>query len=83
MGLQYASVYENGINSSANWFKPLRLGQFYGVVSFSIEGIGLVLPIRASMREYRDFRWLFHTMGASIVLWYLLFGVSGAMVLTI
>ena len=71
---------EYGINSTTNWFKPMRLGQFYGVASFSIEGIGLILPIRASMQDYKSFRWLFHLIGGLIVAWYFFFGMSGAMV---
>lgn len=80
MGYQYVKVFEDGINSSTNWFKPLRLGQFYGVASFAIEGIGLILPIRATMRDYKGFRWLFHLIGAIVVAWYFFFGMSGAMV---
>lgn len=79
MGHQYVSVAENGINSTTNWFKPLRLGQFYGVASFAVEGIGLILPIRATMQDYKSFRWLFHVIGGCIVVWYFFFGMSGAM----
>ncbi len=77
---QYGSVIENGINSSANWFKPMRLGQFYGVASFAVEGIGMILPIRSTMQDYKSFRWLFHSIGGGIVAWYFFFGMSGAMV---
>jgi Transmembrane amino acid transporter protein len=80
MGYQYSQVVSNGINASVHWFKPWRIGQFYGVASFSIEGIGLILPIRATMKKYHSFRWLFHVVGSVIVAWYFMFGASGAMV---
>lgn len=80
MGYQYSQVMGQGINNSTHWFKPMRLGQFYGVASFSIEGIGLILPIRSTMKTYHSFRWMFHSVGSVIVLWYFFFGMSGAMV---
>lgn len=80
MGYQYSIVFDSGISNSTHWFRPLRLGQFYGVASFSMEGIGLIMPIRSTMKNYHSFRWLFHTVGGVIVTWYFFFGMSGAMV---
>lgn len=80
MGYQYIAVFQDGINITTNWFKPLRLGQFYGVASFAIEGVGLILPIRGTMQDYKSFRWMFHLIGGLIVVWYFFFGMSGAMV---
>jgi hypothetical protein len=80
MVYQFASVIENGVNSTTNWFKPMRIGQFYGVASFAVEGICLILPIRSTMKDYKSFRWIFHSIGGGTVAWYFLFGMSGAMV---
>ena len=80
MGYQYGQIMEKGINNSVHWFKPLQLGQFYGVASFSIEGIGLILPIRSTMKKHHSFRWLLHTCGSLIVVLYFFFGTSGALV---
>lgn len=69
-----------GINSSVNWFRPLRLGEFFGVACFSIEGIGLIFPIRSTMSNYQSFRPVFHITASIVVFWYFIFGATGALV---
>lgn len=80
LGYQVGQLMSTGINSSVNWFKPLRLGEFFGVACFSIEGIGLIFPIRSTMSNYQSFRPVFHTTASIVVFWYFVFGATGALV---
>lgn len=80
MGYQTLQVVRNGVNTTTNKLELTHFGEFFGVMCFAIEGIGLLMPIRGSMRNPQKFRKLFHRTAFSIVTWYFLFGASGAMV---
>ena len=79
MGYQWSNVFKYGVSSSVNWLNIVHFGEFFGVACFSIEGIGLILPIKASMQNHQGFRQLFHVSAFLIVIWYVMFGASGAL----
>ncbi len=79
MGYQWNNVIKDGVSSTATYFNLWHFGEFFGVACFSIEGIGLILPIRSVMKDQRSFKWIFHITAMAIVLWYMIFGISGAM----
>ena len=80
MGYQFADITSIGVSSTANYFRFLNFPEFFGVTCYAIEGIGLIFPIRSSMKEHHGFRWTFHIVAALIVIWYFLFGMTGALV---
>lgn len=80
MGYQAWNIAFEGVNPTANKLEIMHFGEFYGVICFAIEGIGLLIPIRASMQNVQEFRRVFHTTASSIVVWYFIFGATGALV---
>lgn len=68
-------ISENGLkNLSNNYVNFSDLGEFFGVVCFSVEGFGLVLPIRSSLKKKKNFKNLFFIVCSSVILFYLIFG---------
>lgn len=71
-------ISKNGKSTTTKFFDLSGLGTFFGVACFAIEGIGLIFPIRNSMRRQKDFRIVFHLTSFGVILMYLIFGVFGA-----
>ena len=80
LGYQINTLFVSGVSNSVTWLNLWHLGEFFGVACFSVEGIGLIFPIRSSMRDYLSFRMIFHVTCGFIVFWYFLLGSTGAMV---
>lgn len=70
---------EDGKSSSTHMSRLQHFGEFFGVVCFSIEGIGLMLPIRSSLTNRANFRKIFNSVCAAIVSIYFFSGAAGAL----
>ena len=70
---------QDGMSKSTHMFRLSNFGEFFGVVCFSIEGIGLMLPIRSSLSNRNNFRKLFNGVCIGIISLYFLSGAAGAL----
>lgn len=61
----------NHTSSSFNWG---NFPMFFGMACFSLEGIGLIFPIRGSLKEPNHFTKLFVIVASCAVLLYMIFG---------
>jgi len=77
----YCSLFyvAHGKNKTTNFMDLKYVGEFFGVVCFSIEGIGLMLPIRSSMKTRSSFRKTFNGVCGAVILFYFIYGSIGAM----
>ena len=77
----YSATYydSNGRDATTVTLNLSHFGQFFGVVCFSIEGIGLMLPIRASLRTRSNFRMIFNSICILVIMFYFLYGLLVAM----
>jgi proton-coupled amino acid transporter len=69
----------HGKNKTTNFLDLKYIGEFFGVVCFSIEGIGLMLPIRSSMKTRASFRKTFNGVCAAVIAFYFIYGSIGAL----
>jgi Transmembrane amino acid transporter protein len=69
-------IADKGFNHHFNTLDLFNAGRFFGVVCFSIEGIGLMLPIRSTLKTASTFRFLFNSVSSLIISFYLLYGVA-------
>lgn len=69
-----------GMSSTTNFVDFARFGEFFGVVCFSVEGIGLMLPIRSALKKKEDFRFLFNGVCIAVIMYYFIYGSLGALV---
>lgn len=58
--------------TTTNWSK---FPEFFGVACFSLEGIGLIFPIRGSLKKQSNFKPLFIIVASFFVGVYILFGI--------
>lgn len=70
---------KNGRSKTSVDFNMEYFGEFFGVVCFSIEGIGLMLPIRSALRRKSDFRKVFNGVCISVIAFYFIYGGLGAL----
>ena len=70
---------EDGKSNSTHMARLQYFGEFFGVVCFSIEGIGLMLPIRSSLKNRDNFRKLFNGVCIAIISIYFISGSAGAL----
>lgn len=70
---------KNGRNKTSTDLNIEYFGEFFGVVCFSIEGIGLMLPIRSALRQKRDFRKVFNGVCVAVIAFYFIYGSFGAL----
>lgn len=68
-----------GISKSVNFLNISNFGEFFGVVCFSVEGFGLVLPIRSTMVHKERFKSVFFTVCFVVVIFYLIFGAIASL----
>jgi len=68
----------NGIAENQNTFNLGQFGEFFGVVCFAIEGMGLLFPIRASFIDRPRFKRVYTTVFIATSSFYLLLGSTGA-----
>lgn len=71
--------FQDGMSKTTNMAQMRHFGEFFGVVCFSIEGIGLMLPIRSSLKNRDNFRKLFNFVCIAIITIYFLSGTAGAL----
>lgn len=71
-------IGEDGANKNYNTIDLMDTGKFFGVVCFSVEGIGLMLPIRSTLKHPSKFRFLFNSVCGMITAFYFLYGVVAA-----
>jgi proton-coupled amino acid transporter len=77
-GASLLKITSEGPNRNYNNLDMHMAGKFFGVVCFSIEGIGLMLPIRATLKKPSMFRFLFNSVCGMIISFYFLYGVTAA-----
>ena len=70
---------QNGTATSANMFKIENLGEFFGVVCYAIEGMGLLFPIRASVTDREFFKSIYGSVYGIVVSFYFLLGITGTL----
>ena len=77
----FSAMYydQNGRDATTVSMNLSEFGEFFGVVCFSIEGIGLMLPIRASLQTRSNFRMIFNSICMLVIMFYFLFGLMAAM----
>ena len=69
----------NGTSTSANMIKLENLGEFFGVVCYAIEGMGLLFPIRASVTDREFFKSIYGSVYGIVVSFYFLLGITGTL----
>ena len=69
-----------GANPSYTKLNLGNAGELFGVVNFALEGVGLIFPIRSSLKRVDKFRKLFHSVSIVIMVWFLVFGIVCSMV---
>lgn len=72
-------LLKNGKSKTTHSLELQYFGEFFGVVCFSIEGIGLMLPIRSALKKKSDFRCLFNSVSLGIISFYFIYGSIGAL----
>lgn len=65
----------NGVDPNFVKWNWLYWPEFFGVVLFSLEGVGTLMPIRATMKHRKHFRPMFGISLSFIVVLLLVFGV--------
>jgi len=55
-----------------NWSK---FPEFFGIACFSLEGIGLIFPIRGSLKEPKKFSFTFNMIAGFFTIVYIIFGI--------
>lgn len=82
--LMFYNFYEAAAYGTAPdtnlYLKWSRFPATVGIISYAVECVNMVMPIRHSMKKIMKFKRLFTLSTASIVIMYALFGVSGALV---
>ena len=67
-------IHLQGINHTSTNFNWGNFPMFFGMACFSLEGIGLIFPIRGSLKQPDQFTRLFVIVASSAVLLYMIFG---------
>ena len=70
-------ISENGINTTTVDWNIERFPEYFGVVCFSVEGVGTIIPIRSQMKHRKQFRPMFLSTMYGIGLVLIVFGVLG------
>jgi len=75
IGGEMVSVLKsNGIAHSSNAMNWSAFPEFFGMACFSLEGIGLIFPIRGSLKKPKIFTKLFIAVASFMVMVYIIFG---------
>lgn len=67
-------IHLQGVNHTATHFNWGKFPEFFGMACFSLEGIGLIFPIRGSLKNPTIFTKLFVIVASGAVLLYMIFG---------
>lgn len=68
----------NGTAKDVPLVKFSYMGEFFGVVSYAIEGLGLLFPIRASLKSKKNYKSIYGSVYGVVVCFYFLLGFTGA-----
>lgn len=68
-------INTHGIHPGHTNFNFEKFPEFWGIACFSLEGIGLIFPIRGSLKTQTTFKPLFNMICAFFIVIYIIFGV--------
>jgi len=78
-GYHFMYVRKNGIDPTVNYMDFSHIGQYFGVIYFSLGEIGLVFPIRHTMKHPRSYKPAFMSTITIATIFYMVFGIYGCL----
>lgn len=69
----------NGVDETVNYLDYTQLGQYFGLIYFSLGEIGLVFPIRHAMKKPEQYKKAFMSTITLTTIAYLVFGICGCL----
>jgi proton-coupled amino acid transporter len=56
----FSVIGKHGVSDDYTWANWAKFPEFFGIACFSLEGIGLIFPIRGSLQKPSNYKKMFN-----------------------